>query len=44
MDERLDSHVFEEDAVEGNEAIVHVSVIDEMGLGVVSQGMVELMP
>ena len=36
--------MFEEDAVEGNEAIVHVSVIDEMGLGVVSQGMVELMP
>ena len=40
----MDGHMFEEDAVEGDEAIVHVPVVDEVDLGVVSQGMVKLMP
>ena len=44
MDQRLDGEVLEEGAVEGDEAVVHVAVVDEMDLGVVRQGMVELMP
>ena len=44
MDQRLNGQVFEEDAIEGDEAIVHVPVVDEVDLSVVGQGMVKLMP
>ena len=44
MDQGPDGEVLEEGAVERDEAIVHVPVVDEMDLGVVCQGVVELMP
>ena len=44
MDHGPDGEVLEECAVERDEAIVHVPVVDGMDLGVVCQGVVELMP
>ena len=37
VDPRLDGEVLEEGAVEGDEAVVHVAVVDEVDLGVVRQ-------
>ena len=42
--QRLDGEVLEEGVVESYEAVVHVPVVDEVDLGVVCQGVVELMP
>ena len=44
VNQSLDGKVLEEGTVECDQAIVHVPVVDEMDLGVVCQGVVELMP
>ena len=44
VDQRLDGEVLEESAVECNEAIVHIPVVEEMDLGVVCQRVVKLVP
>ena len=42
--EGLYGQVGEECPVEGYEAVVHVAVVDKVDLGVVRQGVMELMP
>ena len=44
VSEGLDGEVGEECPVEGDEAVVHVAVVDKVDLGVVRQGVVELIP
>ena len=44
VNQGLTGQVGEEGAVEGDEAVVHVAVVDEVDLGVVRQGVVELVP
>ena len=44
VDESLEGDVGEKVPVEGDEAVVHVSVLGEVDLGVVHDGVMELLP